>query len=84
MADHPSFTFTINDAIGPVTQLGLRDDGLPETVEWRGQVFDVPELEELEGGVFDSVCETLEGNMIEPDGFDFEGCPSWLLVLEMV
>ena len=47
-------------------------------------MFDVPELEELEGWVFDSVCETLEGCMIEPDGFDFEGCPSWLLVLEMV
>ena len=60
-----------------------RDDGI-ETIEWRGQVFDVPELDELEGWVFDSVCETLDGDMVEPDGWNVEGCPSWLLVLGLV
>ena len=74
----------INDAVGEVIEHGQREDGLPETIEWRGQLFDVPEFEELEGWVFDSVCETLEGENIEPDGWDCEGCPSWLLVLGLV
>ena len=74
----------INDAVGEVIEHGQREDGLPETIEWRGQLFDVPTFEELEGWVFDSVCETLEGGTIEPDGWDCEGCPSWLLVLGLV
>ena len=74
----------INDAIGEIIERGCRDDNLPETIEWRGQVFDVPELDELEGWVFDSMCETLDGDMVEPDGWNVEGCPSWLLVLGLV
>ena len=66
----------INDAVGEVIERGCR--------EWGGQVFDVPELDELEGWVFDSVCETLDGDMVEPDGWNVEGCPSWLLVLGLV
>jgi len=77
-------TFTINEAIGAITLHGCREDGFPETAEWRGQLYDVPDLDTLEGWVFDSVVETLDGGMIEPDGFDCEGCPSWLLVLGLV
>ena len=78
-------TITINRAVGEIIERGCRpDDGLPETIEWRGQVFDVPPLDEIEGWVFDSVCETLDGDMVEPDGWNFEGCPSWLLVLGLV
>lgn len=78
-------TITINGAVGEITERGCRpDDGLPETIEWRGKVFDVPELDELEGWVFDSMCETLDGDMVEPDGWNVEGCPSWLLVLGLV
>ena len=77
-------TFTINGSIGPIIQRGWREDGLPETIEWRGQVFDVPDLDTLEGWVFDSVVETLEGDMIEPDGWNVDGCPSWLLALNLV
>jgi|TARA_R110000744_G_scaffold57781_3_gene121049 metal-dependent amidase/aminoacylase/carboxypeptidase family protein len=77
-------TFTINKIIGPITLHGLREDGLPETAEWRGQLYDTPELETLEFWTWDSVVETLEGGRIEPDGFDHTGCPSWLLVLGLV
>jgi len=30
--------------------------------------------------VMDSVCETPNGNTVEPDGVDSEGAPSWLMI----
>ena len=61
-----------------------KDTGLPEWVEWDGEQFDTPDFEELEQWVFDSICETLDGQRIEPDGVAFNGCPSWLLALALV
>ena len=57
-----------------------RGDGFPAWVEWNGERFDTPDLEELTRMVVDR-CETLRGDHIEPDGCDHEGCPSWLLAV---
>ena len=78
------YSFTLNKHVGTITLHGERSDGLPETVEWRGQLFDVPDLDTLEMWSWDSVVETLEGGRIEPDGFDCNGCPSWLLALGLI
>ena len=77
-----NYAMVINNAVGEVILGEAREsDGLPETVEWRGEVFDTPPLECLEGWVWDSVCEALDGSTVEPDGWSPEGCPSWLLAL---
>ena len=73
--DRPDLTITN----GPT-----REDGLPEWVEWQGEAYDTPSFEELEYWVFDSVCEALDGTRIEPDGWTYDGCPSWLLALGLV
>jgi len=79
------YTFKINDDIGEITQGPPREsDGLPQWVEWRGELFDTPEYECFEFWTFDSVCETLEGGTIEPDGWDYNGCPSWLLAIGLI
>ena len=53
----------------------------PLWVEWQGERFYTPQFQEIEAWVYDSVCETLDGQTIEPDGIACNGCPSWLLAL---
>ena len=78
------YTFTINETIGQITHGPSRGDGLPQWVEWRGEIFDTPDYECFAEWTFDRGCETLEGCTIEPDGWDYEGCPSWLLAVNLV
>ena len=49
---------------------------LPETVRWNGDEYAVPALDEIEFWIFDSVCETPDGDIVEPDQPD-----SWLALL---
>jgi hypothetical protein len=51
-------------------------DELPEYIVWRGQEYEVPDIEEIERWVYDSVCETPDGDQVEPDHPD-----SWLMLL---
>lgn len=44
----------------------------------------IPSFKTLERYSFDCVAESTAGNTVEPDGWDSEGNPSWLLVLGMV
>ena len=44
----------------------------------------LPDMEELEEWMFDSVCETPTGNDVEPDGYGPDGVPSWLLLLGLI
>ena len=46
--------------------------------------FERPTMEDLEEQINDGVCSSVGGNSVEPDGWDFEGTPSWLLVLGMI
>ena len=40
-----------------------------------------PSFEELKAAVFDSVCPSITGDTVEPDGYGPDGAPSWLLLL---
>jgi len=77
-------SFTLPEPIGLVIHGPERMDGLPDYVEWRGEMYDTPDFEAVEAWVYDSVCETLDGGTVEPDGHDPNGCPSWLLALALV
>ncbi len=45
--------------------------------------FNMPSMDELEEAVNDGVCPSVAGHSVEPDGWDHEGSPSWLLALGM-
>lgn len=61
-----------------------RGDGLPEFVIFHDAKYDTPDYAEIEGWVADSVCESLMGETVEPDGIDEFGSPSWLLALGLI
>ncbi len=52
---------------------------LPKAISWHGNNYDVPSLEEIDHWIFDSVCETPEGDTVEPDHPD-----SWLSILGLI
>lgn len=52
---------------------------LPATLTWHGQDYPVPNPDQLEAWVIDSVCETPEGDFVEPDHSD-----SWLRLLRLI
>lgn len=52
---------------------------LPKTVDIKA-----PSQRQLEKWVMDSVCKSVAGKTCEPDGWDSEGNPSWLLVMGMI
>lgn len=43
-----------------------------------------PDMRQLSEWSYDSVCESVLGHMVEPDGYDGYGFPSWLIVLGIV
>ena len=55
-----------------------------EYVVWKGASFEVPDIEVIEEWVYDSVCESLTGHIVEHDGYAPDGSPSWLLVLGLI
>lgn len=52
---------------------------LPTALNWKNQTYEVPDLDQLEVWVIDSVCETPEGDIVEPDHPD-----SWLSLLGII
>jgi hypothetical protein len=46
--------------------------------------FRTPSMRRLEEWVCDSICESVAGDNVEPDGWDSNGSPSWLLALGMI
>ena len=46
--------------------------------------FDVITMRELEKGSFDSICKSMTGIDVEPDGWDEHGFPSMLLAMGMI
>lgn len=46
--------------------------------------IELPTMEELQEWVYDSVCNSVTGDTVEPDGHDEHGFPSWLLALGMI
>lgn len=51
----------------------------PKTIQWKGDDYEVPNMEALEFWAVDSVCETPDGEIVEPDNPD-----SWLALLGLV
>lgn len=43
-----------------------------------------PSIKSLEKWTSDSVCKSVFGNKVEPDGFGPEGEPSWLLAVGLI
>jgi hypothetical protein len=52
---------------------------LPQTITFKGHTYPVPSMEQIEEWVIDSVCETPEGDCVEPDHPD-----SWLSLLRLI
>ena len=46
--------------------------------------FEVPSINELEDFASDSVCPSIFGHTVEPNGWDHKGSPSWLLALGLI
>jgi hypothetical protein len=43
-----------------------------------------PSMKTLEKYSNDSICKSIGGKTVEPDGYDQDGYPSWLLVLNII
>ncbi|WP_322075532.1 hypothetical protein [Burkholderia cenocepacia] len=51
----------------------------PKQITWKGRQYEVPSNSEIEQWVFDSVCETPDGDTVEPDHPN-----SWLSILGLI
>ena len=51
---------------------------------WRGEEYEVPDLEMLREWGNDGGSEALDGCWVEPDGYCEHGYPSWLIALGMI
>lgn len=49
---------------------------IPEFIIWNGDRYTVPGMDALEAWIIDTVCETPDGDIVEPDHPD-----SWLCLL---
>ena len=54
------------------------------TSKLKGAGIRVPSMKQLERWVCDSVCDSVFGSQVEPDGWDSEGSPSLLLAFCLV
>ncbi len=52
---------------------------LPKSIVFKGTDYEVPSMEQIGAWVIDSVCETPEGECVEPDHPD-----SWLSLLGLI
>lgn len=68
--------FPANETV-PANRLRTRDGILQ--LRWAGQWWDVPTVGEIEAWVYDSVCESPEGDSVEPDHPE-----SWLSILGII
>ena len=51
---------------------------------WCSQVKSLPSLATLQEWQTDSICETVTGDQVEPDGHGPDGAPIWLVALRMI
>ena len=59
--------------------LSIDQSGGHKRILWRGQYWPAPTDPELQGWTLDSICETPDGRMVEPDNSE-----SWLKILGLV
>ena len=51
---------------------------------WCSKIKSLPSLATLDKWQNDSICETVTGDTVEPDGHGPDGAPSWLVALRMI
>lgn len=44
----------------------------------------IPDHDQIEEWVYDSVCDSIMGETVEPDGIDEHNSPSWLIALGLI
>lgn len=83
-----TITFNVKGKLGGFLpnyiRLTTEDGRSVVTKRFRGAGLSVPSTKRLEHWVCDSVCDSVFGDQVEPDGWDSEGSPSWLLVLGLI
>lgn len=88
MDDRCTATFVLKDGVERRVRLNpYRLYRLIEVVDARGDGIPVdaaPDEEELQHLVCDSICPSITGDNVEPDGHGPDGAPSWMLVLGLV
>ena len=87
MDDGGVVTFGLEDGECRVRINPHRLHRLVEVVAANGDGIPVdcaPDEEELERLVCDSICPSITGDNVEPDGCGPDGAPSWMLVLGLV
>lgn len=51
---------------------------------WQRECKSLPSMNTIQEWISDSVCESVTGDTVEPDGHGPDGAPSWLLVCGMI
>ena len=54
------------------------------THDFKGAGIKMPSKRKLDWWSFDSVCKSVFGTDVEPDGWSYDGSPSWLLALNLI
>lgn len=57
---------------------------LVELPAWRRNVKCLPSMKQLDHWAYDSVCQSVTGDDVEPDGEGPDGAPSWLRALCLI
>lgn len=63
---------------------GDRDYKIGARTAARALDLRLPTFEDLERWTYDSVCESVLGETVEPDGYDEHGSPSWLIAYGLI
>ena len=57
---------------------------LSKLLPWQLGEVDFPTQSVVERWILDGVCESVTGERVEPDGYSYDGAPSWLLVFGLL
>jgi hypothetical protein len=60
------------------------DDGRRVVIRLKSAGIKFPSMRKLEKWSWDSVCKSVFGHDVEPDGWSYDGSPSWLLALGLI
>jgi hypothetical protein len=60
------------------------EDGRRVVIRLKSSGIKIPSLAKLKHWSFDSVAKSVFGTDVEPDGWSYDGSPSWLLALGLI
>ena len=73
-----------NQYLASYVRLRAKDGRMIITRDLKGAGLRVPGMKQLDRWSWDSVVESVFGTNIEPDGWSYDGSPSWLLALGLI